>query len=163
MRSTRALTNQARHTTTTAPGYQTLFKNGETACYSMGNLHTGVWGLLGTPALLPSRSPVRARPTAPLRPRHTTCPTRPIPRRVSRPRGAGSVGDSVGEDTGAHMLTRTHAVTHAHMLTRTHAVACLPAPHPVPCPAAACARHPPRATARAVETKTRTRRKRASS
>ena len=62
MRSTRALTNQARHTTTTAPGYQTLFKNGETACYSMGNLHTGVWGLLGTPALLPSRSPVRPRP-----------------------------------------------------------------------------------------------------
>ena len=37
-----------RDTWRTAPGYQTLYKNGESACYAMGNLHTPVWGLLGT-------------------------------------------------------------------------------------------------------------------
>jgi len=29
-----------------SPGYQTLSKDGETACYYMGNVNTGVWGLL---------------------------------------------------------------------------------------------------------------------
>ena len=37
---------QVSQDTPPAPGYQTLSKNGEQSCYLLGDVNTGMWGLL---------------------------------------------------------------------------------------------------------------------
>ena len=115
-----------RDTWRTAPGYQTLYKNGESACYAMGNLHTPVWGLLGTHHFLlllvyqPSTPPVCAPPQGTSIDSHTH----------THVHGRGTSTDAhththihtghLTRRTHTHTHTYTHTSTDAHTHTRTH-------------------------------------------